>query len=102
LCTDRNCVIENGAILAPTMDCVTLSVRGKIAVCWNYSQRMLNQMSITGMEYTVTVMVIVNCTVCHLKEALFFVGQIAFNANSANKTSSVSPQHCAEYSRVFV
>ena len=63
---------------------------------------MLNQKSITGMEYTVTVMVTVNCTVCHLQKALFFVRQIAFNANSVNKTSSVSLQHCAEYSTVFV
>jgi len=58
---------------------------------------MLNQKSITGMEYTVTVMVTVNCTVCHLQEAMFFIGKIAFNANSVNKTSSVSLQHCAQY-----
>jgi len=63
---------------------------------------MLNQNSVTGMGYTVTVMVTVNCTVCHLQKALFFLGQIAFNANSANKTSSISMQHCAEYSTVFV
>ena len=63
---------------------------------------MLNQKSITGMEYTVIIMVTVHCTVCHLQEALFFLGQIAFNANSANKTSSISMQHCAEYSTVFV
>ena len=102
MCTDRNCIIEKGAILAPTMDCVKLSVRGKIAVWWNYSQRMLNQKSITGMEWTVTVMVTVNRTVCHLQEALIFLGQIEFNANFVNKTSSVSLQHCAEYSTVFV
>jgi hypothetical protein len=41
--------------------------------------------------------VTVNCTVCHLQEALFFLGKIAFNANSVNKTSSASLQHCAEY-----
>ena len=58
---------------------------------------MLNQNSITGMEYTSTVMVTVNCTVCHLQEALLFLGQIAFNANSVNKTSSVSLQHCADH-----
>jgi len=63
---------------------------------------MLNQKSITGMEYTVIIMVTVNCTVCHLQEALFFLGQIAFNANSVNKTSFVSLQHCVEYSTVFV
>ena len=49
------------------------------------------------MEYTITVMVTVNCTVFHLQEALFFLGQIAFNANSVNKTSSVSLQLCAEH-----
>jgi hypothetical protein len=58
---------------------------------------MLDQKSITGAEYTVAVMVTVNCTVCHLQESLFFVGQIAFNANSVNRTSSVSLQHCTEY-----
>jgi hypothetical protein len=58
--------------------------------------------SITGMKNTITVMVTVNCTVCLLQEALFFFGQIAFNANSVNKTSPVSLQHCAEYSTVFV
>ena len=63
---------------------------------------MLNQKSITGMEYSVTVMVTVNCTVCHLQKAFIFVRQIAFNANSVNKTSSVPLQHCAEYSTVFV
>ena len=58
---------------------------------------MVNQKSITGMEYTITVMVTVNCTVCHLEEALFFLGHIAFNANSVYKTSSVSLQHCADH-----
>ena len=58
---------------------------------------MLNQMSITGMEYTVTVMFTVNCTVCNLQEALFFLGQTSFNANSVNRTTSVSLQHCAQY-----
>jgi len=46
-------------------------------------------------------MVTVNCTVCHLQEALFFLGQITFNSNSVNKTSSVSLQHCAEYSTKY-
>ena len=55
---------------------------------------MVNQKSITGMEYTITVMVTVNCTVCHLQGALFFLGQIAFNANSVSTSSSVSLQHC--------
>ena len=58
---------------------------------------MLNQKSITGIEYTVTV----NCTVCHLQEALFFIGEIAFIANSVNITSSVSLQHCAEYRLLY-
>ena len=58
---------------------------------------MLNKKSITGMEYTVTVMVTDNCTVCHLQEALFFIGEIAFIANSVNITSSVSMQNCAQY-----
>ena len=58
---------------------------------------MLNKKSITGMEYTVTVMVTVNCTVCYLQEALFFIGEIAFIANFVNKFSSVSLHHCAEY-----
>jgi len=39
-------------------------------------------------------MVTVNRTVCHLQEALIFLGQIEFNANFVNKTSSVSLQHC--------
>jgi hypothetical protein len=56
---------------------------------------MLNQKSVTGMEYTVTVMVTVNCVVCHLEEALFYIGKIAFILNSVNKTSSVSLQHGA-------
>jgi len=30
LCTDRNCNLENGAILAPTMHCVMLLVRGRV------------------------------------------------------------------------
>ena len=46
---------------------------------------MMNQKYITGMEYTVTVMVTVNCTVRHLQEALFFLGEIAFNANFVKK-----------------
>ena len=46
-------------------------------------------------------MLTVNCTVCHLQEALFFVGKIAFNANSVNRTSSVSLQHCAEQSTKY-
>ena len=58
---------------------------------------MLNQKSITGTEFTTTLMVTVNFTVCHLQEALFFIGKIAFNANSVNKTSSGSLQHCAQY-----
>jgi hypothetical protein len=58
---------------------------------------MLNQKSVTGVEYTVTVMVTVNCAVCHLQEAFFFFGEVAFNDNSVNKTSSVSLQHCAQY-----
>jgi hypothetical protein len=59
---------------------------------------MLNQKCITGMEYTVTVTVTVNCIVCNLQEALVFLGQITFNATSVNKTtSSVSLQHCAQY-----
>jgi hypothetical protein len=49
------------------------------------SQRVLNQKSVTGMEYTVTVMVTVNCAVCHLHEALFFIGEIVFNANFVKK-----------------
>ena len=57
----------------------------------------MNQKSITGMEYTITVMVTVNCAVCHLQETFFFLGQIAFNANFVNKTSSVSLQHCADH-----
>jgi len=58
---------------------------------------MVNQKSITGMQYTITVMVTVNCAVCHLQQALFFRGQIAFNANSINRNSSVSLQHCADH-----
>ena len=50
---------------------------------------MLNQKFITGMECTINVAVTVKCTVCHLQEALFFLGKIAFNANSVNKTPSV-------------
>ena len=46
------------------------------------------------MECTINVMVTVNCTLCHLQEALFFLEQIAFNANSVNKISSISLQHC--------
>jgi hypothetical protein len=46
---------------------------------------MLNQKSVTGMEYTVAVMVIVNFAVCHLKEILFFLGEIAFNINFVKK-----------------
>ena len=42
-------------------------------------------------------MVTVNCTVCHLQEAVFFHGKITFNANSVTKTSSVSLQHCADH-----
>jgi hypothetical protein len=45
-------------------------------------------------------MITFNCTVCHLQGALFFLGQIAFNANSV-KDSSVSLQHCAEYSTKY-
>jgi len=48
---------------------------------------MVNQKSVTGMQYTVTVMVTVNCTVCHLEEALLFLGQIAFNANCVNRAN---------------
>jgi hypothetical protein len=58
---------------------------------------MVNQKSVTGMEYTITVIFTVNCTVCHVQETLFFLGHIAFNANSVNKTSSVSLQHCADH-----
>ena len=57
---------------------------------------MLIEKSVTGMEYTITVMVTVNCTVCNLQEELFFLVQIAFNANSVNKYTSVSLQHFAE------
>jgi hypothetical protein len=42
-------------------------------------------------------MVTVTCTVCHLEEALFFLGKAAFNANPVNKISSVSLPHCAKY-----
>jgi hypothetical protein len=82
--TDRNSIIEKGAILTLTMHCVTLLVRGRVLFD-GFSQRMLNQKSVTGMEYTVTVMVAGNCTVCHLQEALFFNGEIAFFANSVKE-----------------
>ena len=30
LCTDCNCIVENRAILAPTVHCVKLLVRGRV------------------------------------------------------------------------
>jgi len=33
------------------------------------------------MGYKVTVMVTINCIVCHLKKALFILGKVKFNVN---------------------